>query len=36
MFKDKTLLITGGTGSFSNAVMKRFLIQILRNSYFLS
>ena len=25
MFIDKTLLITGGTGSFGNAVMKRFL-----------
>jgi UDP-N-acetylglucosamine 4,6-dehydratase/5-epimerase len=25
MFRDKTLLITGGTGSFGNAVMKRFL-----------
>jgi UDP-N-acetylglucosamine 4,6-dehydratase len=25
MFNDKTLLITGGTGSFGNAVMKRFL-----------
>lgn len=25
MFDDKTLLITGGTGSFGNAVMKRFL-----------
>jgi UDP-N-acetylglucosamine 4,6-dehydratase/5-epimerase len=25
MFKDKCLLITGGTGSFGNAVMKRFL-----------
>ena len=25
LFKDKTLLITGGTGSFGNAVMKRFL-----------
>ncbi|WP_214823607.1 polysaccharide biosynthesis protein [Exiguobacterium sp. s28] len=25
MFKDKTLLITGGTGSFGNAVMQRFL-----------
>lgn len=25
MFKDKIILITGGTGSFSNAVMKRFL-----------
>lgn len=25
MFKDKTLLITGGTGSFGNAVARRFL-----------
>lgn len=25
MFKDKTLLITGGTGSFGHAVMQRFL-----------
>jgi len=25
MFKDKTLLITGGTGSFGNAVLQRFL-----------
>ncbi|MBD5216020.1 MAG: polysaccharide biosynthesis protein [Bacteroidales bacterium] len=25
VFKDKTLLITGGTGSFGNAVLKRFL-----------
>lgn len=25
MFKNKTLLITGGTGSFGNAVLKRFL-----------
>ncbi len=25
MFKDKTLLITGGTGSFGNAVTRRFL-----------
>ena len=25
MFTDKTLLITGGTGSFGNAVLKRFL-----------
>ncbi|MFZ8067009.1 polysaccharide biosynthesis protein, partial [Staphylococcus aureus] len=25
MFDDKILLITGGTGSFGNAVMKRFL-----------
>ena len=27
MFKDKTLLITGGTGSFGNAVLDRFLRQ---------
>jgi len=25
VFKDKTLLITGGTGSFGNAVLKRFI-----------
>ncbi|EET6197745.1 UDP-glucose 4-epimerase, partial [Escherichia coli] len=25
MFKNKTLVITGGTGSFGNAVLKRFL-----------
>ena len=25
MFKGKTLLITGGTGSFGNAVLDRFL-----------
>ena len=25
LFKDKTLLITGGTGSFGNAVLSRFL-----------
>lgn len=25
MFKDKIILITGGTGSFGNAVTKRFL-----------
>ena len=25
MFKDKTLLITGGTGSFGNTVLSRFL-----------
>ena len=25
MFTDKTLLITGGTGSFGGAVLKRFL-----------
>jgi len=25
MFKNKTLLITGGTGSFGNAVLQQFL-----------
>ena len=25
MFKGKTLLITGGTGSFGNAILRRFL-----------
>ncbi len=25
MFKDKILLITGGTGSFGNAVLKRYM-----------
>lgn len=30
MFRDKTLLITGGTGSFGNAVLKRFLDSDLR------
>ena len=25
IFKDKTLMITGGTGSFGNMVLKRFL-----------
>lgn len=30
MFKDKTLLITGGTGSFGNAVLRRFLDSELR------
>ena len=25
MFKNKTLLITGGTGSFGNAVLKNFI-----------
>ena len=25
VFADKTLLITGGTGSFGNAVLRRFL-----------
>ncbi|MBU3606142.1 polysaccharide biosynthesis protein [Polynucleobacter sp. MWH-Creno-3A4] len=30
MFKDKVLLITGGTGSFGNAVLRRFLDSDLR------
>ena len=30
IFKDKTLLITGGTGSFGNAVLSRFLDSDLR------
>ena len=30
MFKDKSLLITGGTGSFGNAVLKRFVDSDLR------
>ena len=30
MFKDKVLLITGGTGSFGNAVLKRFLSTDIR------
>lgn len=30
MFKDKSLLITGGTGSFGNAVLRRFLGSDLR------
>lgn len=30
MFKDKILLITGGTGSFGNAVLKRFINSSLR------
>jgi UDP-glucose 4-epimerase len=30
MFTDKTLLITGGTGSFGNAVLRRFLASGLR------
>lgn len=25
MFKNKKLLITGGTGSFGNAILKRFI-----------
>ncbi len=36
MFKDHTLLITGGTGSFGNAVLKRFLESDLREIRILS
>jgi len=36
MFTDKTLLITGGTGSFGNAVLRRFLISDLREIRILS
>lgn len=34
VFKNKTLLITGGTGSFGNAVLKRFLIRIFKKFVF--
>lgn len=33
IFKDKVLVITGGTGSFGNAVCKRFLDTDIRNTY---
>lgn len=36
MFTDKTLLITGGTGSFGNAVLRRFLASDLREVRILS
>lgn len=36
MFNDKTLLITGGTGSFGNAVLRRFLNTDLREVRILS
>ena len=36
MFKDKTLLITGGTGSFGNAVLKKFLNSDLKEIRILS
>jgi UDP-glucose 4-epimerase len=32
MFDNKVLLITGGTGSFGNAVLRRFLDSDLRAS----
>ncbi len=36
MFQDKTLLITGGTGSFGNAVLRRFLTSDLKEIRILS
>lgn len=36
MFRDRTLLITGGTGSFGNAVLRRFLASDLREIRILS
>lgn len=32
VFKDKTLLITGGTGSFGNAVLRLFLDSVPKGS----
>lgn len=36
VFEDKVLLITGGTGSFGNAVLRRFLNSGLREIRILS
>ena len=36
MFANKVLLITGGTGSFGNAVLRRFLVSDLREIRILS
>ena len=36
MFKDRVLLITGGTGSFGNAVLRRFLSSDVREIRILS
>lgn len=36
IFKDKTLMITGGTGSFVNAVLKRFLRTDIKEIRFFS
>ena len=36
MFNNKTLLITGGTGSFGNAVLRRFLDSDLKEIRILS
>ena len=35
MFKNKTILITGGTGSFGNAVLKELLIKGIKEIKFL-
>ena len=35
MFKNKVLLITGGTGSFGNAILKKFLNSGLKRQEFL-
>ena len=32
LFYDRTLLITGGTGSFGNAVLKRFLKSTIKEA----
>ena len=36
IFKDKILLITGGTGSFGNAVLRRFLASDIKEIRILS
>ena len=40
MFKDKTILITGGTGSFGRAVLNRFLntvfVEFIKNNRLLT
>ena len=36
MFKDKILMITGGTGSFGNAVLRRFLDSDFSKSEYLA
>ena len=33
IFTDKTLMITGGTGSFGNAVLNRFLRTDIHDAY---
>ena len=33
MFKNKTLLITGGTGSFGNSVLKGFINSDFKENY---